>query len=489
MTFPRATYRVQLHKDFRLDQAREMLPFLEKLGITDLYISPPFLARPGSTHGYDVCDPSRVNPEIGGEEEFEKLVAELHTRGMGLLVDIVPNHMAANGMNRWWTDVLENGVYSEFAEYFDVEWSSPAGGAPEKILLPILGDPFGTALEKRNIRLAISGKGFTIHYYSIELPVDTRTYPLIASDAPLSKEELWRQYETQPNFKSFIDQRVDEFNGREGEPSSFDLLEDLLQRQPYRLAWWRTARERINYRRFFDVSDLVGLRQEVPKVFEATHRRICEWVRDGKVSGLRVDHVDGLFQPRSYLEKLGGQCNHERPYILVEKILLVDETLPDEWAIDGTTGYDFLGMTNNLFVDGNNLPAMQETYTHFTGLKWSFDDAAYQQKRWIIEHLFQGEMFVLGLHVGLIAELDRQGRDLSPQLIRKALVETTACLSVYRTYIENETVSDRDRAVILKAVAEARTRCAEVSEAVYQFVTRVLLLQFSRNLTEEQKAD
>jgi len=489
MSVPRSTYRVQLNQRFPIEQARRLLPFLAELGISDLYVSPPFQARAGSPHGYDVVDPLRVNPEIGGDDAFEALARDLRERGMGLLVDIVPNHMAASSENRWWTDVLENGPTSEFAEYFDVEWGSAAFGAREKIMLPILGDPFGTALEHRDIRLGIDESGFVIHYYSVRLPVNPGTYRFITGEGmALTKQDLWSTYGSDPAVRSRIDQQLELFNGRDGEADSMDLLEELLSRQAYRLAWWQNARERINYRRFFDVSDLIGVRQENPQVFEATHRLIREWVRDGKVTGLRVDHVDGLLNPREYVERLSQGCG-TRPYLVVEKILLGDEQLREEWPLDGTTGYDYVGFVNNLFVDGAKIPELQRAYAQFSGLTWTLEDTAYDQKRWIALHLFRGEMSALALHLELIAEMDRHARDLSTQELRAALLEVTASLPVYRTYIEGEHVSDRDRAYIQAAVGAARTRKPEISGAVYAFVERVLMLRFLPHLGDEHRAD
>jgi (1->4)-alpha-D-glucan 1-alpha-D-glucosylmutase len=489
MTVPRATYRVQLNRAFTLHQARRLVPFLHRLGITDLYISPPFQARSGSEHGYDVTDPLRVSGDIGGDERFHELAGELRQRGMGLLVDIVPNHMAASSENRWWTDVLQCGHDSEFADYFDVEWSSTVSGGREKILLPILAKPFGQTLEDRNIRLGIDESGFVIHYFSIKLPVHPSTYRFIAGEGvTAAKASLWDLYNSDAAFRSHLDERLNLINGSDGEPASVDLLEELLGRQTYRLAFWKNARERINYRRFFDVSDLVGVRQERPDVFAATHSRICEWVRGGVVRGLRVDHVDGLLNPREYLARLGAECG-PHPYIAVEKILIEDERLPDEWPVDGTTGYDFLGVVNNLFVEGAGLPELQRVYTRVTGLRWTLSDAAYEQKRWIALHLFRGEMNALGLHLELIADTDRHARDLSVQDMRLGLLEVTASLPVYRTYIEDESVTDRDRAQIEAAVTEAQRRKPEVGADVYGFIQRVLLLEFPRNLPVEQRPD
>lgn len=519
--YPIATYRVQLHKDFTFRQARSLFPFLERIGISDLYASPVFRARPGSTHGYDVIDPSHANPELGGDSEFESLAAELRERGMGLLLDIVPNHMAASSHNPWWMDVLESGIASAHAAVFDVEWDPAWERGDEKIFLPVLGSPFGTVLENGELSAGIAEDGFHIDYYETRLPADPGTYHWIfgerSDDWPQSpgfqdlielmqrlpdrrtrvwegiearrreipeiKARLWSLYSNDETVRAFIDSSLRAMNGAKGDPASFDRLEAFIGEQAYRLAWWQVARERMNYRRFFDVSELIGVRVENSEVFSATHAAILRWVEEGRVTGLRIDHVDGLFKPREYLERLSKI--ERRPYIVVEKILIEDETLPDDWPIEGTSGYDFLGMVNGVFIDGANLPRLQDTYARFSGLSWTFEDAAYQQKRWIIRHLFRGEMFAMSLHLESIAELDRHGRDLSPEELRKGLAEVTACLPVYRTYLENGAMPLRDRQYVEAAVAEARQRNGEVSGPVYDFLRRVLLCDFPRGLNDE----
>jgi (1->4)-alpha-D-glucan 1-alpha-D-glucosylmutase len=523
--YPVATYRVQLNQEFPFSKARDLLPFLQKLGISDLYASPVFVARPGSTHGYDVVDPTAANPELGGEVGFDALAADLRSRGMGLLLDIVPNHMAASPSNAWWTDVLENGASSIYAAFFDVEWDPAWDRGDPSIFIPVLGSRYGTVLENQEIRLDITESGFVIRYYAVTLPVDPGTYTAILDhrsddvpqeeawralieslrrlpsrsarmwegiearrrEIPNIKAQLWALYQSSPAVRRFIDRTISEFNGVKGEPDSFDLLDDLLARQPYRLAWWQVARERMNYRRFFDVSELVGVRVENDEVFAATHNTILRWIREGKVTGLRVDHVDGLYKPREYLDRLAAV--EPRPYILVEKILIEDETLPENWPVDGTTGYDFLGILNGVFIDGASLPLLQDTYSRFTGLNWTFEDAAREQKRWIVRHLFRGEMFALSLHLELIAELDRHGRDLSPEELRRALTEVTACLPVYRTYLESERMPLQDARYIEAAVAEARRLNSEVSPPVFDFIRRVLLCDFPHSLTPQARQD
>lgn len=523
---PIATYRVQLNKEFRLADAEALLPFLQKLGVSDLYASPVFQARPGSMHGYDNTDPSKVNVEIGGDEAFLRLTDTLRGRRMGLLLDIVPNHMAASSQNPWWMDVLENGSSSAYGGFFDVEWSPGSGSGEEKIFLPVLGDPYGEVLDRKEIQLAIDDQGFFVKYYDSRFPVDPSSYALIVDhdfedaskteefqafldaiqrlpertttywegiegrrrDVPHIKEQLQQLYTGNPDFRAYVDRRLEQLNGIKDDPASFDRLDQILQAQPYRLAWWLGARERLNYRRFFDVSELIGLRMENPEVFAKTHELILKWVEDGRVTGLRIDHVDGLFQPREYLERLRAETR-ERPYIVVEKILVGDETLPKNWPIEGTTGYDFLGMVNGVLIDSANLDALQETYSQFTGLNWHFDDAAYQQKRWIIDHLFRGEMSALGLHLEHIAEFDRYARDLPPAELRAGIAAVTASLPVYRVYINGASISDTDRQYIRTAIEAARRREAQVRPRVYDFLERLFLLQFPPSLTEDQQRE
>jgi (1->4)-alpha-D-glucan 1-alpha-D-glucosylmutase len=519
--YPVATYRVQLNKDFPFSKAVQLIPYLAKLGISDLYASPVFAARPGSTHGYDVVDPSRANPELGGNEGFDRLAGALQARGLGLVLDIVPNHMAATSDNAWWMDVLENGGASEYAAFFDVEWDPAWERGEEKIVLPVLGSAYGTALENGELKLSIRKSGFSINYYETSVPVDCGTYSLILQhragaaphdgafrglieqlgrlpdrhtrvwegiearrrEIPTIKAQLWSLYQNGCAVRDFIDGNITAFNGRDGDPKRFDLLDRLIGRQAYRLAWWKVARERMNYRRFFDVSELIGVRVENPEVFARTHAKISEWVRDGKATGLRVDHVDGLYKPREYLEHLNAI--EPRPYVVVEKILLENERLPGDWPIDGTSGYDFLGVVNGILIDGANLDRLQNIYRRFTGLNWTVEDAAYEQKRWIILHLFRGEMSALSLHLELIADMDRHGRDISPEELRRALAETTACLPVYRTYmVEDGVMSEADRRHIQRAASEARRRNPEISGASFAFLERVLICGLPDGLSE-----
>src|SRR5947209_4296421 len=381
MTQPRipvAVYRLQFHPGMRFEDARGLIPYFHGLGITDLYASPILQARRGSTHGYDVTDPSRLNPELGNEEEFENFVRQLQANGMGLLLDIVPNHMAASSENPWWMDLLEDGPRSSFASHFDVDWHPPSRSLENRVLLPILGKPYSQALEERELRLSYGRGGFVLTYFDFTLPIATRSYGrllgyrqdrlerTLGSEAPAwlefqgiqaaiaqipppgiapaeapgerrqhreaVKERLWSLYTRSPEVRRFVDGNVRLFNGRKGVRSTFVLLDQLLSDQAYALAFWRTANQEINYRRFFTINDLVGLRVEGPMTFEAIHSVVLRLATKGMVTGFRVDHIDGLRDPVGYLRRLQERTHPEpgaRPkdfYVVVEKILSSGET-------------------------------------------------------------------------------------------------------------------------------------------------------------------
>lgn len=534
MRIPNATYRLQLNKDFGFRQAIEFVPRLAAIGITHLYLSSIFQARKGSMHGYDVTDPSRLNDEIGTPEDFEALVSELHARGMGILLDIVPNHMAASAQNPWWMDVLENGSASPYAAFFDVEWGHNTT-VQDKIYLPMLGEPYAEALENQKLHLWIDERGFRLSYYDTPFPLDPATYHDIVSyrlsqllggldssqpllhelgsflealerlpqrtvvewdtlevrrrEAPRVKRELWELYSRFPRFREFVDENIRMFNGAMGDPASFDRLDSLIRKQPYELAFWRVAREKINYRRFFDVTELIGLHAEDPQVFEATHALTLKLLAEDKISALRIDHVDGLYDPPRYLVRLQQRaaeaCGGQNPYIVVEKILNESEVLPDGWPVAGTTGYDFLGAVNNVFVHPEGLERLQEFYSEFTDITGIFYDVANEQKRRIMSDLFVGEMNALAYHLQFIAEQDRYGHDLSPQEIRRALVEITISMSVYRTYVRDPHIGGHDREFLGRAINDARFRNPNINESCFNFISRVLLLQFSNGLNED----
>lgn len=517
---PIATFRAQFNAQFRFDDARAIVPYLERLGITDLYASPLLRPRKGSQHGYDIVDATMLNPELGGEEAFAELHHELSQRGMGLLLDIVPNHMAASHENDWWMSVLENGQQSRFVHYFDIDWRpGPVPGGPEtRVLLPMLGRPYGETLESQEIRLGFDEGGFFVTYYDKRLPLAPASYravlrecleslpaegpavevrDLVENESVIAnsrflKETLWRIHEQSPEFREALGSAIERFNGRAGDQESFNLLDSLLEAQWYRLAYWRIASETINYRRFFDVTDLVGLKIENPEVFELRNRRILELIGEGKLTGVRIDHIDGLFDPISFLSRLQlrlgdpGTDERERFYVVVEKILAEGEDLPAAFACSGTTGYDFLGVADPLFVDASNLGQLDRLYHQTTGCAGSYEDIVYDRKKQVIEQLFSGEMRALGAQLGVLAMADRNARDFAPSELAAALVEITASLSVYRTYIRDAEVAEADRLVIERAIDDARRRARGIDRRLFDFLELLLLVSPPRYIESER---
>lgn len=537
---PAATYRIQFNAQFRFRDACALVSYLHSLGITDLYASPLLQARRGSSHGYDVTDLSRLNPEIGTEEEFEDLVQELHQHQMGLILDIVPNHMAASSESPWWMDVLENGPSSAYATYFDIDWHPPRRTLENKVLLPLLGRPYAEVLENRELKLAYEESGFFLQYADLKLPVAPKSYLHIlrhrleelkqkaGSDSPLFrelegilaavtdlpervslpsevvgerrmqregiKERLWKLYQTSPEIHDFINGNLKAFNGKKGDPESFSLLDELLADQAYILSFWRTANEEINYRRFFTITDLVGVRVEDPLVFDATHATIFRLIEKGLVTGLRIDHIDGLRDPLGYLrrlqERLGFSSSEDRPerfYTIVEKILSEGEALPENWPVCGTTGYDFLNVLNGIFVRERGTGVLKGVYRDMLGMDIRFEDLVYEKKKEIMDSLLAVEMRSLGHHLGLVAEQDRYARDLPVTGLTQALIEVTACLRVYRTYTRDLTVAPADRGYILHALEAARRRNPNLNSAYFDFLGDVLLLREKVHLSPAQR--
>jgi (1->4)-alpha-D-glucan 1-alpha-D-glucosylmutase len=540
LRIPVSTYRLQFNQQLRFNDVRALIPYLHDLGITDLYASPLLQAKRGSTHGYDVTDPSHLNPELGTDEEFDALVQELQKHGMGLLLDIVPNHMAASSENPWWMDLLEDGPRSTFAAYFDVDWHPPSRSLENRVLLPILGKSYAQTLEGRELVLTYAQTGFYLNYFDFVLPIAARSYGRIlgyredrlrrslgadtpawqefqgilaavsqipgptvpSTEAPGErrqhregiKERLWRLYSTSPEVKRFVDANVRLFNGRKGVPSTFLLLDQLLNDQAYELAFWRTANEEINYRRFFTISDLVGIRVDDSMTFDAVHGVVLRLATKGMVTGFRIDHIDGLRDPVGYLRRLqekihsGANDPHIKDfYVVVEKILSVGESLPTEWPVYGTTGYDFLNAVNGVFVDASNLPALEDVYSRFISERIIYADLAYKKKKQVMDSLLSVEMRTLGRYLSVLAEQDRYARELSREELTRTLVETTACLEPYRTYIRGFEVKPQDRTAILNALREAQRRNASIDRMYFQFLQQVLLLEHGPHLLPEQR--
>ena len=539
---PAATYRFQFHHGFRFDAAKALVPYLHDLGITDLYSSPFFKARRRSIHGYSVTNPLAINPELGTRAAFNALARTLKARRMGLLLDIVPNHMALSQDNPWWQDVLEDGPASPYAIFFDINWHPPHGILDGKVLQPILGESYGQTLEGQEMKLALEEQGFSVRYYDQKFPLDPKTYNLILSHrlddltrelgegdpAILSlrglitlidylpprtvssnsklqerqrqkdvlKKNLWLHYQGNPAIKKFLDDNLAIFNGKKGDPNSFNLLDRLLRLQPYRLASFRVALDLINYRRFFSVNDLIGLRVEDPKVFEASHALMFSLVKDGRITGLRVDHIDGLFDPEGYLRRLQDRvaavaqapdAGEQKFYLVVEKILAEDETIPASWPVAGTTGYDHLDRVNGLFVEPQGYRQIKRIYARFTHCEGDLADVVYDKKKLLLETQFGGEVEALGHRLAVLAEQDRQARDVSKNDLQAVLKEFIAGLDCYRTYIRSFAVPPPDQAFLEEDLAEVRRKNPNLNPVALDFVRRVLFLEFPPNLPEDQK--
>jgi (1->4)-alpha-D-glucan 1-alpha-D-glucosylmutase len=525
---PRATYRVQLNREFRFEDAARITPYLASLGVSHVYASPILKARPGSMHGYDVTDHTRLNPELGSREDFDRWIQGLHEHGMGLIVDIVPNHLGVMGDdNEWWLDVLENGPAAHSAQYFDVDWRPNRASLRDRILVPVLGEPYGTLLERGELKLEFKRDvgEFSVRYHEHRMPIDPRVYPdiFVSSPAPESllpaddpnradfeslmnafsnlparndvaeesiavryrdkeahKRRLVRLIERCPLIMEHIEATLARLNGEPGRPESFDALDMLLERQAWRLAYWRVAVDEINYRRFFDVNDLAALRMDDERVFAATHQLIFELIERGALDGLRIDHSDGLYDPQIYFERLqrrfGADEHDPKPlYVVTEKILATHERLPEAWPVHGTTGYDFAALSTAWLVCGGEEPRTTRRYRQFTENDTSFDDLAYQCKKLVMRASLAAEVEVLANQLDRIAQQDRHTADFTRAAMRDAIIEVIASFPVYRTYISARGVSDEDRRIVHWAVGVARSRRATAEPTVYDFLRDVLL--------------
>jgi len=571
---PTATYRLQFNAGFTFADATRIVGYLHELGISDVYASSYVAAKEGSVHGYDVVNQTVLNKEVGTEESHLAMVDELQRHGMGHILDFVPNHMCIESAdNVWWMDVLENGMSSPYARFFDIDWEPVKKELSGKVLLPLLGDQYGKVLENGDLKLFFNEGAFYVKCYTLQIPIEPKSYlqilqhrlddlkgefpadavsvlELLSIETALQhlppaterdpekqeerhrekeiiKKRLWQLCRESEEVAAFVARNVTIFNGNKGEQASFDLLDRLLRDQVYRLSYWRVATEEINYRRFFDINALAAIRMENEAVFDLTHQLLFRLIREKKVSGVRIDHVDGLYDPDSYLQNLQKssylQMRHaddqecpdaesaeakekrrealeaeyrrelERDpsykpfYVVVEKILMKGEQLPEQWPVYGTTGYDFLNNVNGIFVDTEKAKQFDRIYNRFVKRVADFSEIVYEKKKLVMQVSLSGEGNMLAHQLNNISEQDRLTRDFTLNSLARAISEVIACFPVYRTYANSATVRDKDVQYIEFAVAKAKRRNPAISGSVFEFVRDVLLLKSPERASELQR--
>jgi len=521
MYVPTSTYRLQLHAGFPFAAAEEAAGYLARLGVGAVYTSPYFTAMPGSTHGYDICDHNAINPELGGRDAHTRFTDCLRALHLGHIVDFVPNHMGiGTSVNTWWRDVLENGPGSPSARFFDIDWTPVKGALQNKLLLPILGDQYGRVLDRGELGLAFVDGALVARYFEHELPINPQFAPLVlrravgpltamlGADSPplheflsiltslqnlptggdqdpahvaerqrekeVARTRLARLASDHPEVGEQIEQAVREVNGEPGRPESFDALHELLESQSYRLSYWRTASHEINYRRFFDINTLAGLRVEDPEVFAATHQLLDELIAAHRVQALRIDHPDGLFDPARYFTNLQELAGGDF-YIVAEKILSGGERLPASWPVAGTTGYNYLNDLNGVFVHGGEARRLRRSYAKLTGRTDPFEDVLYASKRLIMTTAMASELNVLAHALERIAGRSRRSRDFTLDSLRDTITEVAACFPVYRTYMDEDGWTPGDRAVVERAIVRARRRNPAMEASLFDFLREVLM--------------
>jgi (1->4)-alpha-D-glucan 1-alpha-D-glucosylmutase len=513
---PGSTYRLQLHREFTFDDAAAIVEYLKTLGVTHVYCSPYLQAAPGSMHGYDVVDHRRVNEELGGAAAHERFSRRLDKSGLGQVLDIVPNHMSLGAQNRYWWDVLENGTNSRYASFFDIDWNSTEERLRDKVLVPILPDQYGRVLSAGGVVLMRKGSRFTVEAAGQTFPVSPASVSLIlskaaeflrsdslnfvsASFARLPSPDFWdrrtilarhrdknvlqdvldRMCNEEKNVCDAIDRVVRELN------ASVDALDEFLSQQYYRLAYWKTADQQLGYRRFFDVNTLIGLRVEREFVFDETHALIVKWLKQGLLDGVRVDHPDGLRDPKQYFERLRERA--PEAWIVGEKILEPGEWMRGDWPIEGTSGYDFLNIAMGVLVHQEGLKKLGEHYTAFTGDDADFPGVAHDKKLAVEQEALGSDVNRLTTLFVDICESNRDQRDFTRAEIRRAIREVAACFSVYRTYVapERNEIVEEDRIRIGRATESAKTNRTDIDGGLFDFIRDVLTLKVMGKLETE----
>ena len=458
-----STYRLQFHKGFTFKDATAITPYLADLGVTHAYASPYLKATAGSTHGYDVIDHNQLNPEVGTTADHAAWVAALAAAGMTHILDSVPNHVGiGTNDNAWFNDVLEHGPSSPYANHFDIDWNNPPRAELRgKVLLPVLGDSYGNVLEKGDLKLVRDGEGgkgkLFVTYYDRKFPVSPESAKTVADVAA--------------------------YNGMPGDAKSFDKLDALLNAQHYRLSYWRVASDEINYRRFFDVNSLAALAMERQDVFDAAHRFTFELLKHGGVFGLRIDHPDGLYDPKQYFDRLQAKAASELGrtgdlYVAVEKIIEGDEKLPGDWQVSGTSGYDALIAINDLYVDGRAAEPFQKAYAAFAGDDTPFHEWVYRKKCLVLNTSLSSELNVLAHRLDPLAQANRHSRDFTLKELREGLREVIACFGVYRTYVSAAGLHPTDVSEMEKATRAAIARNPDKSVALFEFIRDTVLQRF-----------
>ena len=525
MRIPIATYRIQFNPDFGFAQTSEIASYLQELGISEIYASPILTPRTGSTHGYDTVDPNSINPELGGREKFDQLVEQLQQINIGWVQDIVPNHMAFSSQNQMLVDVLENGFDSQYVDFFDIDWNHPYLAIQGRVLAPFLGRFYGDCLECGELQLQYEENGVSINYYDNKYPIRIESYSQIFTydlgrlqkklgrDNPdfvkllgvlytlkyipsgeegrerydqiaFSKRMLWELWNSSAEIKQFIEENIKVFNGEPGNPESFNLLEGLLSEQFFRLAFWKVGNEELNYRRFFTVNDLISLRIEDEKVFETTHSLILDLVEEEKITGLRIDHIDGLYDPFEYLNRLREKA--PEVYLVVEKILEPKEELPLNWLIQGTTGYDFLNQVNGIFTQQLSKEAFDDIYQRFIGRAIDCEELIDRSKRLIVSRHLAGDIDNLARLLQELASEYRYASDFTMYGLKTALVEILTLFPVYRTYINESGSSASDKEYIQQVIDNAKANIPGFSNEL-TFIEKFLLLDFEEFLSEESQ--
>ncbi|WP_075882566.1 malto-oligosyltrehalose synthase [Candidatus Protochlamydia sp. W-9] len=544
---PLVTYRLQFNQHFTFNQASKLIPYFKDLGISHLYASPINKSQPGSLHGYDLIDITQLNPDIGTEEEFFLFTESLRAMKMGLIVDFVPNHMCINEGNKWWNDVLENGLSSLYAEYFDITWTPPKPELNNKVLLPILDKQYGKVIDDQKLKIVFKQGAFFVQYHKKFYPLNPSSWvPILnllvehlknnlecnqsqlselesivtaleympsiletdlerrkerSREKEVIKKRLVELIQHNPTILIDIHEVLKKFNVSEDCPPNYDNLEKLLNEQAYRLSYWRVTNEEINYRRFCDINELASMCVENEDVFDKMHSWIFNMIKQNHVQGLRIDHVDGLFDPDQYFMRLQGKYKqllgnydlHEQKafYVVIEKILIGNEKLRSHWLVHGTTGYDFLNLVNGVFVFTQHSEDFYQIYRNFTGSFQEIEEIIYQAKKLILSNFLSSELQMLSRCLELIAEQHRWSRDYTFESLRSALIDIVACFPVYRSYIRfsDEIINPEDKVLINEAIKLAKKVNPASDLSVLNFVRDVLLFENPPGLNQKQIDD